>query len=68
MHGQADIEAAMKAEMQSEGYELFVVMVTNVLNSDTELLVIGDHTDVVEKAFGKQLNNHRMELPGCCFP
>ena len=61
---QADIEAAMKDEMHTEGYDLFVVMVTNVLNSDTELLVIGSHTDVVEKAFGKKLENNRMALPG----
>lgn len=62
---QADLEKEMHALMDKEGYKLFVLMVTNIINSDTNLLVVGDDTDKVEKAFGKKLDaNKRMDLPG----
>ena len=61
---QDDLEKEMHNLMDQNGYETFVLMVTNILNSDTDLFVVGDHTDVVEKAFGKKLENKRMNLPG----
>lgn len=61
---QADLEKEMRNLMDQNGYETFVLMVTNILNSDTDLFVIGDHTDKVEQAFGKKLENDRMNLPG----
>lgn len=60
---QDDLEKEMHNLMDQNGYETFVLMVTNILNSDTDLFVVGDHTDVVEKAFGKKLENKRMNLP-----
>ena len=39
-------------------------MVTDILNSNTRLLVVGEPTDVVEKAFGKELVAGKMDLPG----
>lgn len=61
---QDDLEKEMHNLMDQNGYETFVLMVTNILNSDTDLFVVGDHTDVVEKAFGKKLENKRMNLLG----
>lgn len=61
---QDDLEKEMHNLMDQNGYETFVLMVTNILNSNTDLFVVGDHTDVVEKAFGKKLENKRMNLPG----
>lgn len=62
---QADLEQEMHNLMDANGYETFVLMVTNILNSDTQLLVVGANTDKVEKAFGKKLDDHhRMDLPG----
>ena len=51
--------------MSQNGYDTFVLIVTNILNSDSELLVVGANPDKVEKAFGKKLDaNKRMNLPG----
>ena len=51
--------------MDANGYQLFILIATNILNSDSELLVVGDNTDKVEKAFGHKLDaNKRMNLPG----
>ena len=61
---QADLENQMKALMDQNGYETFILIATNILNSDSELLVVGANTDKVEKAFNYQLaDNHRMNLP-----
>lgn len=62
---QADLEKTMHSEMEKNNYDLFILIVTNILNSDSDLLVAGEPTDVVEKAFGKKLSDqHRMNLPG----
>ncbi|CAM3148278.1 manganese-dependent inorganic pyrophosphatase [Lactiplantibacillus plajomi] len=61
---QAALEAAAKDENKAEGYDLFLILATNILNSDSELLVVGEPTAPVEKAFGKQLANNRLSLPG----
>ncbi len=61
---QTELEAAMKNENTTNGYDLFVLIVTNILNSDSELLVIGDSLDKVEAAFNVTLNNNRAFLNG----
>lgn len=58
------LKAAIEKQSQAEGYDLFLLMVTNILDSDTRLLVVGQPTDVVEKAFGKKLVDGKMDLPG----
>ena len=44
------LRAAIEKQNQEEGYDLFLLMVTNILDSDTRLLVVGEPQDVVEKA------------------
>ena len=62
---QADLESQMQSMMDDNDYDLFLLIATNILNSDSELLVIGDPAEKVEAAFGKKLNeNKRMNLPG----
>lgn len=62
---QVDLENKMHELMDQNGYQLFILIATNILNSDSELLVVGDQTDKVEEAFGHQLgDNNRMNLPG----
>ena len=62
---QADLEKKMHELMDTNGYQLFILIATNILNSDSELLVVGDDTDKVEEAFGHKLDdNKRMNLPG----
>ena len=60
-----NLEKEMQSLMDQNGYDTFILIATNILNSDSDLLVVGDNTDKVEKAFGKKLNDaHRMNLPG----
>ena len=61
----ADLESQMQSMMDDNDYDLFLLIATNILNSDSELLVIGEPAEKVEAAFGKKLNeNKRMNLPG----
>lgn len=56
-------EAMLSANVEN-GYDLFLLLVTNVLDSDSELLVAGEPRDKVTEAFGVQLTNDRAFLPG----
>ncbi|WP_429970892.1 manganese-dependent inorganic pyrophosphatase [Fructilactobacillus sp. Tb1] len=61
----ADIKAAMKAEAKKENYDLFLVLVTNVLTSNSEMIIVGEPKDVVEAAFDNKFNDDDvMSLPG----
>ena len=58
------LRAAIEKRNKENGYDLFLLMVTNILNSDTRLLVVGEPQSVVEQAFGKKLEDNKMDLPG----
>lgn len=57
-------QAGLEADAKAEGFDLFLILATNILDSNSELLVVGAPTEPVEKAFGKTLANNRLSLPG----
>ena len=59
-----EVVAAMEAELAEEGYNTFVFVVTNILDSDSDILVLGDNLDKVEAAFDVKLADGRASLPG----
>lgn len=63
---QEEFQAAMADSCQSNNYDLFVLAITNVLDSDTTLLAHGaaDLLSKVEAAFGKKFEQDQMALPG----
>lgn len=61
---ESGIKEAMANEATQEGYDLFLVLATNVLDSNSELFVYGEPKDMVEKAFNAKLTNDRVNLPG----
>lgn len=61
---QTDLETAMTTSNKENGYDLFVLIITNILDSDSVALVIGDATDKVEKAFDVKLENNTALLKG----
>ena len=52
----------MKKTIEKDGLALFVLAVTDILNSNSELLVLGDKTEIIEKSY--KLNNNRAFLEG----
>ena len=61
---QEELENAIKEEIESKGLELFVLAITDILNSNSEIIALGDKADVVEKAFGVKLENNTAFLEG----
>ena len=59
-----ELEAAINAELASKGLSAYVFVITNILTSDSEVLVLGEKQDKVAQAFGKTLENDFMTLEG----
>lgn len=61
---QSELEDEMTAANASEGFDLFVLVITDILESNSAILVVGDGADKVEKAFGVSLTNGTAKLEG----
>lgn len=61
---QAEIEAAMTASSEANDYSDFVLMITDILNSNSEILALGSNMDKVEAAFNFKLENNHAFLAG----
>lgn len=59
---QEKFEQAIKKVIEKNNLSLFVFAVTDILNSNSEILVLGDRSDVVEKSY--KLENNRAFLEG----
>ena len=61
---QEKLEEAINKEIEEKGLSLFVLAITDILNSNSEIIALGSKSDVVEKAFDKKLENNRAFLEG----
>ena len=61
---QAEIEAAMQAANTANGYSDFVLMITDIVNSNSEILALGANMDKVEAAFNFKLEDNHAFLAG----
>ncbi|MBM7152672.1 manganese-dependent inorganic pyrophosphatase [Streptococcus suis] len=61
---QAEIEAAMTVASAANGYSDFVLMITDIVNSNSEILALGSNMDKVEAAFNFKLENNHAFLAG----
>lgn len=64
LNRQNEIEESMKNVIKLRGLDAFLVAVTDVINCNSEIIVLGDRTDIIEKAFNIKLNNNRAFLEG----
>lgn len=61
---QEALEQAILAEIEQKELGMFILAITDILASNSEILVLGDKANVAEKSFGKKLENHHMFLEG----
>lgn len=61
---QEELFALMQKTNEQEGYDLFVLLITNILTSDSTALVCGKEANKVEAAFGVKVENDLAELAG----
>ncbi|MGO3050792.1 manganese-dependent inorganic pyrophosphatase [Staphylococcus casei] len=61
---QEELEKEMLETSANEKYDLFVLVVTDIINSNSKILVVGPEKDKVGIAFNVELNNGTAFLPG----
>lgn len=64
MQKQADLEAAMNAMIEEKHLDLFMLAITDILNSNSQAIALGKRTDLVEKGYNVTLENNTAFLPG----
>lgn len=61
---QNELEVSMKKLIESKNLDVILIAVTDILECNSEILVLGNRVDVIEKAFNIKLVNNRAFLPG----
>ncbi len=61
---QAELEEMMNKIISDKSLDLFLVIITDIVNCNSEMIAIGSKTDIAEKAFNVVLENNRALLPG----
>ena len=60
----AELTELMQKNSEKEGYDLFVLLITNILDSNSTALITGTETAKVESAFGVTVTDGLAELAG----
>ena len=61
---QYELEEAINKTIAEKGLSLFVLAITDILNSNSEVIALGEKVEAVEKAFDKKIENNRVFLEG----
>ncbi|MDE5830351.1 MAG: manganese-dependent inorganic pyrophosphatase [Clostridia bacterium] len=64
LKNQTEIEDAMKKFIETNNINIFMFLITDIINSNSEAIVLGNRVDIAEKAFGKKTDDNRMFLQG----
>ncbi|NMM54734.1 manganese-dependent inorganic pyrophosphatase [Paenibacillus aquistagni] len=61
---EAEVTAALNQVIADKGLDVFVFVVTDILNNDSVAIVLGSRTDAVEQAFNVKLADNKAVLKG----
>ena len=64
LKSQKELEEAMKKFIIDNKLNVFVFLITDIINSNSEAIILGERVDIAEKAFNKKIDNNRMFLSG----
>lgn len=59
-----ELKAVINQTIEEKGLSLFVLAITDILNSNSEIIALGEKTGVIKVAFGKELENDKAFLEG----
>lgn len=59
-----EITKLMQAKIEQKGETTFVLVLTDIFNETSELLVVGDHVEDIEEEFGHKVENGTISAPG----
>ncbi len=63
MERKAEIEAAINNEIEKNNVDLFVFVITDIIESNSQAIVLGKDTALFEKAFNVKLEDNTAYLP-----
>lgn len=64
LNRQEELVSLLNKNIEENGLNLFFFIVTDILNNDSVAVVVGSAAEDAAKAFGKELANNRIDLPG----
>lgn len=64
MKMQKELEAGMKEVIEKENLDLFMVLITDIINSNSQVIAMGKDAGLVEKAYKVKLENNTALLEG----
>ena len=62
-----ELESGMKKLIEEENLDLFMLLITDIINSDSTVITLGNKTEAVEKGYNVTLNNNMAVLKRSCF-
>lgn len=60
----SDLISLMEERAKERGYSIFILMLTDIFNEASEMVVVGHNKELVAKAFGKPLVNNSFYAQG----
>ena len=64
MKMKADLEAGMNKIIEEKELDLFMLLITDIVNSDSQVIALGKDAGLVEKAYGVKLEDNTALLKG----
>ena len=64
MTKKSDLEAGINKVIADKGLDLFVLLITDIVNSNSQTISIGARADLVEKSYGVKLVDNTALLEG----
>lgn len=62
-----ELEAGMQKMIENENLDLFMLLITDIINSDSTVIALGNKTETVEKGYNVTLNNNMAVLKRSSF-
>lgn len=64
MKMKAELEAGMNKIIEEKGLDLFMLLITDIVNSNSQVIALGKDASLVEKAYGVKLEDNTALLKG----
>jgi manganese-dependent inorganic pyrophosphatase len=60
----ADLLSLMQKRIETEGYTTFILMLTDIFEQASEMIVVGENKELIAKSFDKQIKNNSFYAKG----
>lgn len=64
MQMKEELEDEIQKIIKDEELDLFMLLITDIINSNSQVIVLGEHADIVEKAYDVKLEDNTALLEG----